>query len=90
MQAMTTAVSALISQQASIEAQVRKKFPAMTFGPERIPVSEEARMQAARRLREALCSVPFYAKAAERASQRGDEMDYWLQLKASEPMLHRP
>ena len=48
------------------------------------------RLQAAERLREALCSVPFYAKKAQRAKEEGDEMAYWLGLQASEATLRRP
>lgn len=48
------------------------------------------RMQAAERLRERLCTVPFYAnRAAKVAAQTGDEMDYWLELQASQPTAHR-
>lgn len=47
------------------------------------------RLQAARRLREALCSVPFYAKGAQDAKERGDEMAYWLSLQGSEATLVR-
>lgn len=56
--------------------------------PQYVPMA--ARLQAAERLREALCSVPFYAKRAERARQAGDEMAYWLGLQASEATLRRP
>lgn len=47
--------------------------------------------QAAERLREALCGVPFYAKrAAQTKAETGDEMDYWLGLQSSEATLVRP
>jgi hypothetical protein len=48
------------------------------------------RLQAAERLRAALSSVPFYAKAAEKARLQGDEMAYWLCLQGSEATLQRP
>lgn len=47
-------------------------------------------LQAAERLRAALCSVPFYAKKAEAARLQGDETAYWLSLQGSEATLHRP
>lgn len=53
-------------------------------------VSREFAEQAAIRLREALCSVPFYARRAERARLAGDEMAYWRGLQASEATLMRP
>lgn len=54
---------------------------------ERLPM----RLQAAERLRAALCGVPFYAKrAAQTKAETGDEMDYWLDLKSSEATLVRP
>ena len=51
------------------------------------------RWQAALRLREGLCSVPFYANRAAKAFQEGGEaaeMDYWLGLQGSEATLKRP
>lgn len=48
------------------------------------------RLQAAERLRAALCSVPFHAKKAEQARMDGDEMTYWCLLKDSEATLIRP
>jgi hypothetical protein len=50
------------------------------------------RWQAALRLREALCSVPFYANRAAKAKQEGGEegeMDYWLGLQGSQGSLRR-
>jgi hypothetical protein len=46
--------------------------------------------QAAERLRESLCSVPFYAKRAEAARLKGNEMAYWIDLQGSEATLKRP
>lgn len=55
------------------------------------PARHAQRLQAAKRLREALCGVPFYAKRAkEQIELTGDEMDYWLALQASEPNVIRP
>lgn len=62
---------------------------------DRLTPEEEAtvnawRKQAAERLREALCSVPWYAKKAEKARLAGNEMAYWLDLQGSEMTLLRP
>ena len=46
--------------------------------------------RAAVRLKEALSSVPFYAKRAAKAAAAGDEMDYWRDLQMSEATLERP
>ena len=55
------------------------------------PARQAWRLQAARRLRAALCGVPFYAKrAAQAKAETGDEMDYWLGLQSSEATLVRP
>lgn len=42
------------------------------------------RLEAARRLRAALSSTPFYADRAERARLAGNEMAYWLDLQGSQ------
>lgn len=47
-------------------------------------------MQAAKQLRERLCSVPFHAKRAEQAkAETGDEMTYWLDVQGSQMSAHR-
>lgn len=56
----------------------------------KIQAAHQWARQAAIRLREALCSVPFYAKGASAAAKMGDEMDYWLVLQSSEATLVRP
>lgn len=55
--------------------------------PEYVPPQE--RLQAAKRLRERLSCVPFYAKRAEKARLAGDEMAYWLELQSSQATAHR-
>lgn len=57
-----------------------------------VPVTAEQLEQGSVRLREALCSVPFYAKAAKRWVEvmGGDEMGYWRDLFLSAPHMTRP
>jgi hypothetical protein len=56
----------------------------------RVQEAHRLARQAAERLREALCCVPFYAKGAAQAQAlHGDEMVYWLDLQASEATLVR-
>lgn len=43
-----------------------------------------------RRLRETLCSIPWYAKAAAEAEARGDELGYWKGLWSSQVNLVHP
>ena len=53
---------------------------------------QQWRVQAAHRLREALYSVPFYAKRADKAQAEGGEeaeLAYWLGLQASQMTLQR-
>ena len=64
-----------------------KVFEQYRGTPEYVPMHE--RLQAAKALRERLCSVPFYAHRAARAAARGDEMVYWLELQASQATAHR-
>lgn len=58
------------------------------FTPEGVAMLQQ-HQQAALRLREALSSVPFYAKKTEKARLAGDEMAYWLDLQGSEATLRR-
>lgn len=61
-------------------------------GPEAI-AHYQWRLQAARRLREALYSVPFYANRADKARAEGGEeaeLAYWLNLQGSQAALVRP
>lgn len=56
-----------------------------------VPVTAEQLEQGPIRLREALCSVPFYAKrAAQEKAKSGDEMVYWRDLFLSAPHMTRP
>lgn len=56
-----------------------------------VPVTAEQWEQGPIRLREALCSVPFYAKrAAQEKAKSGDEMVYWRDLFRSAPHMTRP
>ena len=57
----------------------------------RVPITAEQLEQGPVRLREALCSVPFYAKrAAQEKAKSGDEMVYWRDLFLSAPHMTRP
>ena len=45
----------------------------------------------ARRLRETLCSNPWYAKKAAKAAAQGDEMEYWKDFWYSQVnLIHLP
>lgn len=87
-----------MSQQEVPSTQIQEKSSDFSFwgqgwidcDPEE-PARHAQRLQAARRLREALCGVPFYANHAKRQVElTGDEMDYWLALQGSEPNVIRP
>ena len=86
----STRLSRLMQAAESSRIQAEKNFPGLALTQWEPPVSEEERLRRAERLRAALCSVPFYAKKAQRAKEEGDEMAYWLGLQASEATLRRP
>jgi hypothetical protein len=88
---MTMPSTAFLQALADSRARVAKNFPEL-MSPrfQRPRISESQALEAAGRLCEPLCSVPFYAKKAEKARLAGDEMAYWLGLQASEATLRRP
>ena len=74
--------------QAGSRAMVRELAFEMRRGtPLYVPMEE--RLQAAKALQERLSSVPFYANRAAKAKERGDEMEYWLDLQSSQATAHR-
>jgi|JI9StandDraft_1071089.scaffolds.fasta_scaffold227156_2 hypothetical protein len=46
-------------------------------------ITQAQALRAAERLRQTHGHIPFYAKKAEAARLRGDEMAYWLSLQSS-------
>lgn len=86
---MQQLVSSSTHSQASQSADLLWDEESINSDPEVLALLPKQR-QAAERLREALCSVPFYAKRAEQARLAGDEMAYWIDLQGSEATLVRP
>lgn len=64
-----------------------------TLGIQRQKELDDSLAQGGERLREALCSVPFYAEGERKAMERGglpEVARYWKGLFANERNLHRP
>lgn len=72
-----------------VRPEAVEKYPALASQKPWPIIPMEERLQAAERLRERLSGVPFYAKGAAKARERGEEHLFWLNLQGSQMTAHR-